>query len=128
MKASNFFILVFVFSFLFSFSQELQKNETLVKRLEGVSFSYSKLNDGSDYVFTINNTSGNAVKLVWDVKIFYTELNSEEIHKLQVVSPGDVAKVNATEGLVLQEKNQNQYSSKKRIKRMEVHNVEFTGL
>ncbi len=128
MKFSTFIIIVLVLSFSTSFSQELQKNETLVKQLEGVSFSYSKLNDNSDYIFKINNTSGNAVKLEWDVKLFYSETNSIELHKVQITEPGDASKVSAVGKTLGKSNNQSQYSSRKGIKRIEIHNVKFTGL
>ena len=117
------FLLIFIFSY--SFSQEANKKSTLIKKIEGITISYVKINNGSDYIFHINNESGNTAIISWDVKIYYSETNSKEIHK----EYKSLAFSKEERPLLQISKTDNNKSlflkSNKKIERIEIHNFEF---
>lgn len=128
MYHSRLIIIVLLFSFFYSFSQETNQKEVLVKKIEGVMVTYSSVNEDSDYVFNINNESGNAVQLTWDVKIFYSEIDSKEIHKTVKVDPHSKKRVYSLDSPKAQKTLNLEPSTLKKIIRIEVHNFDFKGL
>jgi hypothetical protein len=121
-------LFVFILSTLSAFSQESMQKETIVKKLEGVIVTYSEINGGADYVFNVNNTSGNTVELEWDVKVFFTESDSKELHKSVVVEPQNKTKIYTLRNLNEQKGQLAQAINTRKIKKIEVHNLKFKGL
>ena len=119
-------IIILFFSFLSTFSQEINKNSTIIKQLEGVTVSYT--NSGSDCIFHINNRSGNPVKLSWDTKVFYSETDSKEIHKEYIIPPY----TNEKKSLLRASNVGNNLGFAKgangTITRIEIHNFDFKGV
>jgi len=125
---SRLITVLFLFIVLTSFSQEKANKEVLVKNIESVKILYSITNNNTDCVFSINNNSGNTIKFTWDVKVFFSEFDSKEIHKEVIVEPGDRVKISSLNGLTTNDESNLQMKGKKTISQIEVHNVDFKGL
>ena len=102
------------------------QNEILIRQLEGVNFSYVMSPDSKNCTFIIKNSSGNSMKISWDIKLFYSNENdSKEIHKEIMVLPKENLEIYAIDKstLLLSSKS----TEIKNISRLEVYNVRFKG-
>ena len=128
MTYSRILIISLFFSFLTASSQEISEKNTLIKQLEGIKVSYSKVDGGKDYMFHFVNKSANAAMVSWDVKIFYSETDSKEIHKIYKV-PAHSKKNKALLGNSnISEEVQLLKTTSQPIIRIEIHNFDFKGI
>ena len=103
------------------------QKEVLIQQLEGVNFSYSFSDDNSNCVFHITNSSGNAMKITWDVKLFFSnENNCKEIHKEFTALPQTDIKIDAVNKTKVLDISQS--SETKGISNIEIHNVKFKAV
>ena len=116
--------IILLFTFSYSFSQESERKSTIMKQIEGITVSYEKVNHKSDYIFHIDNQSGNSAILSWDAKIYYSETDSKEIHKEYT----SIAFTKVDKSLL--EESKANYNNKttiqgKPILKLEIHNFKF---
>lgn len=103
------------------------QKEVLIKQLEGVDFSYSLSDNNSNCIFHIKNSSNNSIKIIWDVKLFFSNENdSKEIHKELIILPQTDVKINTIENNISSIISES--SKTKSINNIEIHNVSFKGV
>jgi hypothetical protein len=120
LKLTIIFALLIISQLLFSQNQKM----TLVQNTEGVAVSYY-IYEKSDCFFYIDNSSNNAVQIEFDVKIFFSNNESKEIHKKIQVNPLSKKKESAIKA---KKKPLALTQSSPIIQKVEVHNVKFSGI
>ena len=128
MKYSRIITFIFLFIFTFSFSQNIGKKSTLIKEIEGITISYEKINNNSDCIFHIDNQSGNSAILSWDIKIYYSETDSKEIHKEYESSAFTKEDKSLFADSKSNTKNTQTSIIDRAIVKIEIHNFEFKSV